>query len=206
LNISKLSDEYYLDLCNDLLPILHARFYHHHSDNDKINPSLKQYEDGYRAEFSCPYCSKSQIRDFEAKELSIYVEHTHEFTCSGCGFYGGVFLIPLYVALIEEKLKKLLQSDSCAIWPVSRHFATVYESSQVLKNLKQKYLLINNKKSLEGKSFFGREIHSPDCLLSNSEVDTAIIFSQSYDEILTAIQRDYPHINPILFHEIGFME
>ena len=204
-NISKLSDENYSVLLDDIVPIENQVPTYKFYLGKRFNTSFSSTGDGYLAILSCPKCQNEYSSILEAGEL--YTPLLGEFLCTSCNSNIRYSPIPFYVSWIEGKIRKLLESCNCAIWPISRHFAAVYGVSTALSDPKNNYVLINKNERLKNKMLLGKYVQTPDILsCEQNTIDTVIVFSSAFKEIEFELREKYPHIRPILFHEIGLIE
>jgi hypothetical protein len=83
------------------------------------------------------------------------------------------------------------------------HFTMAYECSEIIKRKSDSYILINSNKKEQNKIFHGKPIYSPDVLRKENGIDTILVFSLYYKEIVNEIRVRFPGIEPIVFGEIG---
>jgi len=204
INISRLPDNLYNILSNEIIPIERARRIFKWPVWMGIDALFSKGDFGYIARCICPECRTEQQKDITTHKL--YYSYSEEFICKNCKCKWVFFPILRYVNFIEDRLKAIIDKSKCAIWPVSRHFASVYESSIVLKKLKSEYILINKNENITGMLVLGNHIFNPEVLSTSNEIETVIVFSRYYKEIEKELLENYPHIKIMLFHEIGMKE
>ena len=164
-NVSHLSDEYFAYLINDVFPVTDAK--NNFALDNKILFSVGKNDKEYEVSLSCPNCQNKSFITINCAELSKEQAYymVYKFQCTNCDYSTRVDLISCYISWVDEKLKKLIKNYNCAIWPVSAHFAKVYECSEVFKDSCNEYVLINRGLTNSRKQFIGKPIHSPDEIL-----------------------------------------
>ena len=203
-NISKLPYELYSILANEIIPIERARRMFKWPVWMGVDAVFTSNDFGYTATCICPDCQTEHHIDITAYDL--YSRYSDAFICKVCNYQWVFFPILHYVHFIEDRLVNTIKKYKCAIWPVSQHFATVYESSDAFKHLKNEYVLINKNEKISGKILLGKCVYTPDILSTDKEIETVIVFSRFYKEIEKEVQSYYPHIKTVLFHDIGLMK
>lgn len=201
-NVSKLTDEYFSNLISEVFPVENAKIDGNIShSNIMISISAKDEKTCYDITATCPNCATQYSVSVKAHELSTV--RPLAYVCSVCKYKEALSVLPSYVSYVDDKLSELIKDRKCAVWPTSSHFNAVYQHSKVMKLHIDDYELIN---SSIGSSnlLYGKEIRAPE-FLNNNKVDTVIIFSVHYADIAKEIRMKYSHVEPIAFHDIGFI-
>lgn len=195
-NVSKLSNEQYLDLVNKIIPE-NIRIINEGNIEIKMVRALKE-ERKYEFSVVCPDCGNEFIFYVNPIGLSTNIL----YKCDKCDFSSEINTFKAYMVYIDEKLHELLNENKIGIWGIGKIFYTTYEYSRFIRN--DKFNLYDSSHLRRQQKFMNRTIHSPEMILEH-EIDTILCTVHRTKDIQIEIREKYKKVKTFIWlYDFGF--
>lgn len=203
-NISKMSDEEYIDIIEFEIPKFAALFRKRFSDEliKELKEEIKAAEGNksYEHTFICRNCGERISHEIFPTDL--FQRH---FACS-CGEKYDFFPNYLYYYEFTEEITKELSKDKVALWGIGETLNCLYQCNEYLRD--HDVTLIDSAESKRRKGFEGRKVNAPD-IIDEKGIKEIIccVGNVYYKQLIEEIPKKYPNVEKIIWlNEIGLRQ
>ncbi|NVN89000.1 MAG: cobalamin B12-binding domain-containing protein [Desulfuromonadales bacterium] len=183
-NVSKLSNEEYLDL-QSLITELRLK---PHVACRSLRVLDVRSNGNCSIEFECRKCGEVNYTD-------LFFWYNGIYTCSSCGLLNGVD--PIEIAQCREDVMSsvLPATGNIGLWGAGGIYYKLMQKYSLFTS--ERYLLIDADKRLQGMSICNKKIYSPDEIAANNVQAVIIMALSRKDEIYDTICKKYPSVERI---------
>ena len=189
-NVSKMSDEEYFYLFNELIPIEKVK-YMAMLDNHEIRNFRPDGRHGYYFETECEQCGCTEKFHVVASEN---IMRNSQYICSHCGSSMLISVLLKYASVLYETLKEISSEHRMAFWGTGQNLMIFNELLHGMPELGD-YVLIDSNTAKIGKTGInGKTIYAP-ADIDRLQIDFIIeTTSTRHYEIINRIEKEFPQV------------
>lgn len=189
-NVSKMSNEEYIYLLNELIPIEKVKYMALLNKN-KISDFRTDGKRGYYFESKCNCCNKIGRYHIVASEV---IMRNNQYICTECGNTMLLNVLSEYTSLFYEKIKYISRNFKLAFWGIGQNLMIFNELLHNMEDLCEYELIDTNQMKIGKVGINGKTIYSPDDIPALN-IDFIIeTTSGRHYEIINRIEKEYPQV------------
>lgn len=190
-NVSKMSDDEYLRMVNEILPKAKVKLNTVENDKEIQNLYIDASVKKYWFEHCCPVCEGKNR--FYISNAEVALMRTDLYTCETCGKMINISITNGFAQMFYSYLKRICQQYRVALWGCGQNMVVISEYVEDINNL-DFWLLDSDLMKIRKKGIGGRKIYEPEAI-TDLNIDFIIAMSTGrHKEIVNRINREFPGV------------